>query len=70
MLAFVRAFNDIYLARKPQMSRQQVNLLPRKAPLGATLLIEALNSDQYVGFNKQQAIERHDIKWQIKKHKG
>ena len=52
------------------MSRQQVNLLPRKAPLGATLRIEALNSDQYVGFNKQQAIERHDIKWQIKKHKG
>ena len=33
-----------------------------KAPLGATLRIEALNSDQYVGFNKQQAIERHDYK--------
>ena len=33
-----------------------------KAPLGATLQIEALNSDQYVGFNKQQAIERHDYK--------
>ena len=47
-----------------------------KAPLGATLRIEALNSDrygatlriealnsnQYVGFSKQQAIERHDYK--------
>ena len=41
-----------------------------EAPLGATLRIEALNSNQYVGINKQQAIERHDIKWQKKKHKG
>ena len=32
MLAFVRTFDVISLARKPQMSRQQVNLLPRKAP--------------------------------------
>ena len=31
MLAFVRTFDVISLARKPQMSKQQVNLLFRRA---------------------------------------
>ena len=55
MLAFVRTFDVISLARKPQMSKQQVNLLEEHRR--CDFANEALNRDQY-GSTKAATVRR------------